>query len=350
MVRRGFVQNPAHAPTILTGCGAAKRVGRVSESALRRVGTTELRVFPLCLGGNVFGWTADAAESFAILDAYAAAGGNFIDTADSYAAGVPGNSGGESESIVGAWMASRGNRDRMIIATKVGEAPGVSDLSSATIRKAAEASLRRLQTDYIDLYYVHRDTLATPLTETLAALDLLVRAGKVRYIAASNVSADRLAAALAVSKSERYASYVALQPLYNLADRDYELELGPLCAREGVACVPFRSLAKGFLTGKYRSHDQIVQSEHSGRALAYLDGRGFRLLDALDAVAAAHATSVTAIALAWLSSQPTVVAPIASVRLASQLADLLAMRDVRLSPDEAAQLAAAGLDAPLAIS
>jgi aryl-alcohol dehydrogenase-like predicted oxidoreductase len=349
-MRRAPVQNPAHAPTILMGCGPAKRVTRVPEAALRRVGTTDLRVFSLCLGGNVFGWTADATQSFAILDAYAAAGGNFIDTADSYASWVPGNSGGESESIVGAWMASRENRDRMIIATKVGEAPGVNDLSSATIRKAAEASLRRLQTDHIDLYYVHRDTLATPLTETLSALDLVVRAGKVRYIAASNFSADRLAAALAVSRSEGYARYVALQPLYNLADRDYELELGPLCAREGLACFPFRSLAKGFFTGKYRSRDQVVTSEHSERALAYLDARGTRLLDALDAVAAAHATSVAAVALAWLALQPTVVAPIASVRLASQLADLLAMRDVRLSPDEAAHLAAAGLDASLAVA
>ena len=313
------------------------------ETTGRRIGTTKLSVFPLCLGANVFGWTADQEEAFAILDAYAHAGGNFVDTADSYAAWVPGNQGGESETIIGRWMAARGNRGRMVIATKVGEAPGTQDLSASTIRDAAEASLRRLQTDYIDLYYVHRDNPHTPMEETLAALDALVRAGKVRYVAASNFTAERLSEALATSGREGFARYVALQPLYNLVDREFERALGPLCADEGIACVPFRALAKGFLTGKYRLEGPVVDSEHAERARAHLDARGAAQLSTLDAVAREHGTNVAAVALAWLAAQPTVVAPIASVRVASQLPHLLEMLDVRLSADELARLNAGGV-------
>ena len=307
-----------------------------------RVGRTDLSVFPLCLGGNVFGWTADRQQSIEILDAYVAGGGNFIDTADSYAAWVPGNHGGESEAMIGAWMASRGNRDQMVVATKVGEAPGTDDLSTATVHRAAEASLRRLQTDYIDLYYVHRDRPDAVMAETLDALDALVRAGKVRYLAASNFGPVRLAEALATSDREGFARYAALQPLYNLADRDYERELQPLCAREGVACFPFRSLAKGFLTGKYRPQGARVDSAHTARALAYLDARGAAILGALDEVARVHRTTVASVALAWLAAQPTVVAPIASVSAAAQLPDLLGMTELRLSAEELDRLGAAG--------
>src|SRR5580658_6829168 len=211
------------------------------------LGTTDLDVYPLCLGGNVFGWSADDAQSFLVLDAYVAAGGNFIDTADVYSAWALGHSGGESESIIGRWMAARRNRDKIIVATKVGMLAGFAGLSAKTIAAAAEASLRRLQTDRIDLYYAHRDDPGTPLEETLRAFDALVREGKVRHIAASNYSAERLGEALAISQREHLTRYAALQPHYNLMHRrEYEGDLAQLCAREGIACLPYYSLAKGF--------------------------------------------------------------------------------------------------------
>ncbi|MGH9034396.1 MAG: aldo/keto reductase [Acidimicrobiia bacterium] len=306
-----------------------------------KIGTTGLDVFPLCLGGNVFGWTADEAQSFAVLDAYAAGGGNFVDTADSYSFWVPGHTGGESETIIGRWMAARGNRDEMVIATKVGMSPGLEGLAAKTVRAAAEASLERLGTDRIDLYYTHRDDPATPVEETLAALDDLVRAGKVRHIAASNFGASRLAEALAVSDREGLARYVALQPHYNLVERgDYEGELAALCAREHLSCVPYFALAKGFLTGKHRPGTRVPSARAEG-ARAYLDERGVRVLDALDRVAAAQGTTVAAVALAWLRVQPTVVAPIASARTPEQVADLLPVAGLTLSADEVAALDAA---------
>lgn len=309
---------------------------------MRKIGTTHLDVFPLCLGGNVFGWTADERQSVAVLDAYAAAGGNFVDTADAYSAWADGNSGGESEAIIGRWLAARGNRDEIVIATKVGKAPGAEDLSARTIRTAAEASLRRLRTDRIDLYYAHRDDEDTPLEETLGAFDALVREGKVRYVAASNHTAPRLAEALAVSDREGLARYVALQPHYNLVHRgDYEGELADLCARESLVCVPYFALAQGFLTGKYRPGGETVESERADDARAYLDERGVSVLGALDEVAAAHETTVAAVALAWLAAQPTVAAPIASVRTPEQLADLLPVADVQLSGEELQRLSAA---------
>ncbi len=301
-----------------------------------RLGSTDLHVFPLCLGGNVFGWTADEAQSFAVLDAYAAAGGNFVDTADAYSAWVEGNVGGESEAIIGKWMASRGNRDRVIVATKVGRKPDRKGLSAATIRAAADESLQRLQTDYIDLYYAHGDDdPSMPLEETMGAFDELVRAGKVRYVAASNYGAARLEEALDVSERDGLAAYVAFQPHYNLVERaKYEGELSELCARAGLPCLPYFALALGFLTGKYRPGRDGVDSPRAQGARAYLEAGGERVLAALDEVAAAHGTTQAAVALAWLRAQPTVATPIASARSADQLAELLPMVELELTAGE----------------
>ncbi|HPA50847.1 MAG TPA: aldo/keto reductase [Thermoanaerobaculia bacterium] len=308
---------------------------------MQRIGTTSLQVFPVCLGGNVFGWTATEAESFAVLDAYFAAGGNFVDTADVYSAWKPGNSGGESEEILGRFMASRGNRDRVVVATKVGKMAGLSGLSAATIRKAAEDSLRRLRIDRIDLYYAHADDPATPLEETLGAFDALVREGKVREIAASNYAAPRLAEALAVSRRLGLARYVALQPHYNLVHRaEYEGELQALCVREGLAVFPYYALASGFLAGKYRP-GRTIASVRSGAAAKHLDEPGLRVLAALDAVAAERGTTVASIALAWLLGRPGVVAPIASARTPEQLAEILPAATLSLTAEESDRLEAA---------
>jgi len=304
----------------------------------RRLGRTDLHVFPLCLGGNVFGWTIDERQSFDVLDAYAAGGGNFIDTADAYSSWVPGHVGGESETIIGRWMAARGNRARMIVATKVGRLSSMPGLSAATIRAGAEASLRRLGTDWIDLYFAHFDDPNTPLEETLRGFDALVRAGKVRYVAASNYTAPRLAEALAVSRREGLAPYVAVQPHHNLVHRqDYEGPLRELCAREHLSCVPYFALASGFLTGKYRP-GVAVDSPRAGSAAKYLDERGQHLLDVLDGIAAAHRMSVAAIALAWLLADQTIAAPIASARTREQLAELLPSVELRLDPDDIARV------------
>jgi aryl-alcohol dehydrogenase-like predicted oxidoreductase len=307
-----------------------------------RIGSSDLEIFPLSLGGNVFGWTSDEAASFAVLDAFVAGGGNFIDTADVYSAWLPGHTGGESETVIGNWMAARGNRDRVIVATKVAshaEAPGAS---RASIEKGVEASLRRLRTDYIDLYYIHRDDAETPLEETIAALDDLVKAGKVRAIAASNFSAERLEAALAVSDSAGSAKFVALQPHYNLVHRhEYEGALEAVVAGHGLATIPYASLAKGFLTGKYRDGNEASDtSPRASGARAYLDDRGRNVLAALDEIAAAHDVPVTAVSLAWLRQQPTVVAPIASASTVEQVPALLAGATLELSADEVERLTA----------
>lgn len=284
----------------------------------------DLEVFPLCLGGNVFGWTVGEQEAFKLLDAYAAAGGNFLDTADSYTFWQPGNPGGESERIIGRWLTSRAIRTRVVVATKVGLLPGLEGLSAKTIRMAVEASLRRLQTDYIDLYLAHRDDPETPLDETLEAFDGLVRDGKVRYVGASNFSAPRLAAALSASRKSGWAPYAVLQTRYNLMERErYEAELAGLCAREGLPVLPYFGLARGFLTGKYRPGVE-VDSPRAGRAALYLESeRGRRVLAALDEVAGACRSSPAAVALAWLAAQPDVAAVVASCRTPDQLADLL---------------------------
>jgi aryl-alcohol dehydrogenase-like predicted oxidoreductase len=308
-------------------------------TTLRKIGSTDLEVFPLALGGNVFGWTADEEQSFAVLDAYREAGGNFIDTADSYSAWVEGNQGGESETIIGKWVRARGNRSDVVIATKVSQHPRYQGLSAATIRAAADASLKRLGTDYIDLYYTHFDKPETPVEEIVGALDELVRAGKVRHIAASNISAERLRASLEVSDREGLARYVALQPHYNLVSRDtYEGELRDLAEREGLAAFPYFALAAGFLTGKYRP-GTAVDSARAGRAAQHLETeRGRRVLTALDEIAQAHDVPVATVALAWLAAQPTVVAPIASARTVEQLPALLKVAGLRLTEGEVARL------------
>ena len=291
---------------------------------MNRIGTSDLEVFPLCLGGNVFGWTADRDASFDILDAYARAQGNVIDTADAYSAWAPGHSGGESEEIIGAWMAKRGNRGSMVIATKVGKLPGLEGLSRDTIRTGCTESLRRLRTDYIDLYYCHADDPHVPLQETLMALAELVEEGKVRYIAASNYSVERLAEALAISDAMGLPRFVALQPHYNLIVRnEYEGAMQDLCEREQISCLPYFPLAAGFLTGKYRSSSDIGDGPRSPRVSEYADERGWRVLSTVDRVAAEHGVSNSEVALAWLMHQPTVAAPIASVTSLAQLAEVL---------------------------
>jgi aryl-alcohol dehydrogenase (NADP+) len=298
---------------------------------------TDLHVHPLCLGGNVFGWSADAKESFALLDDYAEAGGNFIDTADSYMWRLPGNSGGESETIIGDWMAARGNRDDMVIATKVGSWPQRPGLSPKNIAEAVQDSLSRLRTDRIDLYYAHKDDPDTPLEDTVAAFDELVRAGSVRYVAASNYNASRLAEALAIAERNGLARYVAAQPHYNLVERDFEEELAGLLTEQGLSCLPYFGLAMGFLTGKYTG-DTPIHSVRAEGAAKYLDERGRRVLTVLAEVAAAHGVAQAAVALAWLASRPTVSTPIASARTREQLAELLPMADLTLAPEELARL------------
>ncbi|MFH8444694.1 aldo/keto reductase [Streptomyces sp. NPDC018026] len=308
-------------------------------TSLRKLGSSDLAVFPLALGGNVFGWTADRDRSFAVLDAYTAAGGNFVDTADSYSAWVDGNSGGESETVLGQWFAARGNRDDVVLATKVSQHPEYPGLSAANIRAAADASLRRLGTDHIDLYYTHFDKPEVPVEEIVGALDALVKAGKVRHIAASNISAERLAASLEFSDREGLARYVALQPHYNLVSRDtYEGELRDLAEQAGLAAVPYYALASGFLTGKYRPGTE-VDSPRAGGAAKHLETeRGRRVLAALDEIAAAHDAPVATVALAWLAARPTVAAPIASARTVEQLPALLGVAELSLTEDEVGRL------------
>ncbi|MGV9322766.1 aldo/keto reductase [Streptomyces sp. NPDC003660] len=305
----------------------------------RKLGSSSLEVFPLALGGNVFGWTADRDTSFAVLDAYRAAGGNFIDTADSYSAWVEGNKGGESETLIGEWVRARGVRDQVVIATKVSQHPDYQGLGAANIKAAADASLRRLGTDHIDLYYTHFDQPEVPVEEIIGALDELVRAGKVRYIGASNISAERLKESLEFSERAGLARYVALQPHYNLVSRDtYEGPLQDVAAREGLSAAPYFALASGFLTGKYRP-GTTVDSARAGSVAKHLDSaRGQKVLAALDEVAAAHDTAVATVALAWLAAQPTVAAPIASARTVDQLPALLDVAELSLTPAELERL------------
>jgi aryl-alcohol dehydrogenase-like predicted oxidoreductase len=312
---------------------------------MMKLGTSDLNVYPLCLGGNTFGWTANEQESFDVLDAYAAAGGNFIDSADAYSHWIPGNSGGESETILGNWMKARGNRDSIVIATKLGMLPGFTALTAVNIATAVDNSLRRLQTDYIDLYYAHKDDPDTDQLETMTAFDALVKAGKVRNIAASNYSADRLQSALDVADANGLTKFVALQNLYNLVERSaYEGALRDVVARNNLVSLPYYSLAKGFLTGKYRVKGETESGRAAG-AEVYLDTNGPKVLAAMDTVAAAHGVSLTTIALAWVAAQPTIATPIASARVVSQLPDLLAMSNVTLTAAEIDLLDAASAPA-----
>jgi aryl-alcohol dehydrogenase (NADP+) len=289
----------------------------------------------------VFGWTIDEERSFAVLDAYVGAGGNFIDTADTYGRRGP-EGAGSSERIIGAWIAARGNRERLVIATKVGMSPDLRGLSRDTIRRGAEASLQRLGIERIDLYYAHQDDPATPLEETLGAFAELIEEGRIAHAGASNYSAERLREALALGERGGLARYVALQPHYNLLERAYEDELAGVCAEAGLACIPYFGLARGFLTGKYRRDGpEVLSPRAAGVRESYLNDRGLAVLDALDAVATAHATTVAAVALAWLLAQPTVVAPIASATSTEQLADLLPVAELRLTDAELERLSAA---------
>ncbi|PAZ16736.1 alcohol dehydrogenase [Streptomyces sp. SA15] len=308
-------------------------------TSLRKLGSSDLEVFPLSLGGNVFGWTADEAASFAVLDAYTAAGGNFVDTADSYSAWVDGNEGGESETVIGKWVKARGNRADVVIATKVSQHPEYRGLSAANIKAAADASLRRLDTDYIDLYYTHFDQPDVPVEEIIGALDELVRSGKVRHIAASNISAERLEESLAFSDREGLARYVALQPHYNLVSRDtYEGDLQNLAERSGLAAVPYYALASGFLTGKYRPGTTVDSARAEGAAKHLETERGQKVLTALDEIAQTHDAPVATVALAWLAAQPTVAAPIASARTVEQLPALVGVADLNLTETEIGRL------------
>ena len=311
---------------------------------MRALGRAGLQVAPICLGGNVFGWTCDEPTSQAVLDAYVAGGGNFIDSADVYARWAPGNVGGESEAILGRWMRARGNREQLVIATKVGSAmgdgPNQRGLSRQHIVAAVEASLRRLQTDYIDLYQAHIDDAATPLDETLRAFDDLLRQGKLRYIGASNYSAWRLVQALWTSDHRGYAPYVCVQPRYNLVDRaDYERELEPACLALGVGVITYSALGGGFLSGKYRRDGALPTTARADSVRQrYMHERGWAVLDALLAVAEARGATPTQVALAWQLARPSVTAPIASATSVAQVQELLGAAALKLTTEELAAL------------
>lgn len=299
---------------------------------MRSIATTDLTVFPICLGTNVFGWTADRAASFEVLDAYVEGGGNFIDTADVYPYWATGES--TSEMIIGDWLAERGNRDSIVLATKVGMLQGLEGLAPATIRTAVENSLRRLRTDRIDLYWAHVDDRDTPLADTLATFQALIEEGKIRHVGASNYGADRLAEALRVADDEGLPRYVALQQPYNLLERAYEGELRDVVAKEGLSSTPYFSLARGFLTGKY-APGVTIDSPRAGGAASYLETEhGPRTIEALAKVAAARGVEPAAVALAWLAAQPTITAPIASARHVGQLQPLLTAATLTLTADE----------------
>lgn len=307
----------------------------------RALGKTGISVSPLMFGGNVFGWTVDEATSFKLLDAFTDAGLDFIDTADVYSRWVPGNHGGESETIIGKWIKQSGRRDKIVLATKVGKdmGDGKKGLSAKYIKQAAEASLTRLQTDYIDLYQSHDDDPHTPFEETLEAYSQLIKEGKVRVIGASNFTGDRLTEALQAGISAALATYQTLQPEYNFyARQDYETNLEPICLEYGLGVVTFYSLASGFLTGKYRSEADFAKSKRGGGMSRYLNDRGFKILNALDKVAHQYNTSQASVALAWLIARPGVTAPIASATTVDQLKDLIAATELNLDDDAIALL------------
>jgi len=293
---------------------------------------SDLEVHPLCLGGNVFGFSADVANSEVVLDYYFDNGGNFIDTADMYSQWAPGHVGGESETIIGNWMKRRGNRAKMVIATKVSKLDTRPGLKPENIKAACDDSLRRLQTDYIDLYYAHQDDLDTPIEETLGAFDSLIKAGKVRYIAASNFTAERLQESLDLAKKLNLSTYIASQDQYNLMDRDYEKTLMPTLKANGLFQIPFYGLARGFLTGKYRPGVTVESVRANGVANSYANDRGWRMLEKLDQIAKAKNCSVAAVTLAWLRAQPTVATPIASATKLEQIKEI--MQVVELAPEE----------------
>ncbi|MDB5076637.1 MAG: putative oxidoreductase [Chloroflexi bacterium] len=310
----------------------------------RTLGRTGLKVSPLCLGTMQFGWSADESASFAVMDAYVEAGGNFLDTADVYSRWVEGNPGGVSEQIIGRWMKARGNRQSIVLATKVrgqmGPGPNDQGLSRRHIMDAVEASLRRLQTDFIDLYQSHSDDQETPLDETMSAFDDLRRQGKVRYVGASNYSAWRLTRALWESDKHGYARYDSLQPNYSLAHRDeFERELEPLCLDQGIAVIPYSPLARGFLSGKYRVGQPLPDSARAERnASEFMNERGMKLLAALDAAASDHNATVAQVALAWLLARPSITSPILGANNPEQLRELIPAADLKLSQESIAAI------------
>ena len=308
----------------------------------RRLGRSALETAPIAFGGNVFGWTVDEPASFALLDAFVDAGFNLIDTADGYSAWVPGNKGGESETIIGKWLRRSGKRDKVLIATKVAKLARRPGLSAANIALAVEDSLRRLQVDAIDLYQSHQDDPATPIEETLGAYAKLIEQGKVRAIGASNFSAARLAESLAVAKKYNLPRYESLQPEYNLVARaGYESELEPLIRKEDIGVISYYGLASGFLTGKYRSEADLSKSARGQGVRKYLDARGLRILAALDEVASRHAATPAQVALAWLIARPGVTAPIVSATSVAQLEEILAAARLQLAAEDIAVLNAA---------
>ena len=307
----------------------------------RELGRSGLHITPLAFGGNVFGWTADEARSFELLDAFVDAGGNLIDTADKYSAWVPGNRGGESETIIGRWLKRSGKRDRVLIATKAGMdmGGGRSGLSRTHLMRSVDESLSRMGIDCIDLYQAHVDDPATPIEETLSAYADMIRAGKIRAIGASNFTAERLAESLATADRLGLPRYQTLQPEYNLVTRPgFEAALQALCVRESVSVIPYYALASGFLTGKYRRPDDTTNRTRGSRAARYMDERGFRVLDALDEISSRLKTTPTAVALAWLRDRPSVAAPIASATTIAQLGDLFASLRITLDPQAVTRL------------
>jgi aryl-alcohol dehydrogenase-like predicted oxidoreductase len=307
----------------------------------RLLGNSQIEITPLAFGGNVFGWTIDEQTSFRLLDSFVDRGFNLIDTADVYSAWVPGNHGGESETIIGKWLKSGGKRDRVVIATKVGMemGPGKKGLSKAYILHAVEDSLKRLKTDYIDLYQSHKDDPDTPLEETLSAYQELIKQGKVRAVGASNYTADRLTEALAVSAKYKLPRYETLQPLYNLYDReDYEAQLETVCEQNGLGVLPYYSLASGFLSGKYRSLNDVAGRARGKTVSKYLNDRGHSILKALDAVAGDYNSTPAKVAIAWLFARPTVAAPIVSATNPDQLKEMLEAVELQLDEDSLARL------------
>ncbi|HEY9678551.1 MAG TPA: aldo/keto reductase [Drouetiella sp.] len=292
----------------------------------KQLGNSDLQVSVLCFGANIFGWTLnDEALSFKLLDRCLEAGLNFIDTADIYSTWVPGNKGGESEELLGKWFKSRKNRDQVILATKVGMemGPGKVGLKKDWIRRAIDDSLMRLKTDYVDLYQSHKDDETTPVEETMSAFADLVKQGKIRVLGASNYSAERLTESLKASEKLKIPRYESLQPLYNLCEREFEKTLAPLCEKENVGVIPYFSLASGFLSGKYKSREDMSKSDRGSRVEKYLNDRGFRIVEALEKVAKATSSTPSAVALAWLMAQPSVTAPIASATNEKQLEELI---------------------------
>lgn len=306
---------------------------------MTRIGTSDLTVFPLALGGNVFGWTADEETSHDVLDAFVAGGGNFIDTADVYSAWAPGNSGGESETVIGTWLARSGKRDDVVIATKGSQHPELRGLAADTVAAAARASLTRLGTDRIDLYYAHVDDQDTPLEETVRAFDQLVTDGIVRYTAISNYSADRAREWVRLAQEHGLAQPVAIQPHYNLVRRKpYESDIAPVAQEANLGVVPYFALAAGFLTGKYRSKQAFAGTEREGQVKGYFSDQGLAVIDVLAQLAETHDAEIASIALAWLQAQPEVSAPIASARNLDQLPALLRSAEIELTAEQVATL------------